>query len=138
MRWRTTTMAPKSRTNSYNHLTASFDSSVWINDATVNLRIRTAGQLIAYLGVKSVLDVGCRNCEAENVIPKGVEYFGNDLFQNAAGSVAHVGDALTLEFGRTFDCVIALDVVEHVDDPHGLMDKLASLAERYLLVSLPN
>jgi hypothetical protein len=85
-----------------------------------------------------MLDVGCRNCEAQTVVPRGVEYFGNDLFQNAVGSVTYVGDALTVEFGRTFDCVMALDVVEHVDNPHGLMDKLVSLAERYLLISLPN
>jgi hypothetical protein len=34
--------------------------------------------------------------------------------------------------------VIALDVVEHVDNPYELMEKLISLADRYLLISLPN
>ena len=41
-------------------------------------------------------------------------------------------------FERTYDCVMALDIVEHVDNPYGLMEKLVGLTSKYLVVSLPN
>jgi len=104
----------------------------------MNRRIDIAGKMLANLDVKSVLDVGCRDCEARSVIPAEVEYFGNDLFQNKNGNVVFIGDVLTINFMRSFDCVMALDVVEHVDNPYELMEKLISLCDKYLLVSLPN
>jgi hypothetical protein len=71
-------------------------------------------------------------------MPDGTEYWGNDLFQNKDDGVAYIGDVLSMDFGRTFSCVMALDIVEHVDDPYSLMDKLVSLTDKYLIVSLPN
>jgi SAM-dependent methyltransferase len=104
----------------------------------MNHRIVAAGEMLARHNVKSVLDIGCRGAEARAVLPPDVEYFGNDLIQNSAATVAYVGDALTVPFGRTFDCVMALDVVEHLDDPYRLMARMFELSERHVLVSLPN
>lgn len=104
----------------------------------MNFRIQAAANLIKELNPTDVLDVGCRGCEASRALPPDIRYYGNDLFQNAEGSVDFVGDALCYEFGRTFQCVVALDIVEHVDDPYSLMDKLIGLADKYLIVSLPN
>lgn len=104
----------------------------------MNFRIRAAGEICEKLDIGSVLDVGCRGCEAKSILPSGAEYYGNDLFQNDERSVTFVGDVLEAEFGRTFDCVMALDIIEHVDDPYALMDKLFNLSDNYLLVSLPN
>lgn len=103
-----------------------------------NFRISAAAKVLAELDIGSVLDVGCRGCEARQVIPAGVRYFGNDLFQNETDEVDFVGDVMQMDFGQNFDCVMALDVVEHVDDPHSLMDKLIGLADRHVVVSLPN
>jgi SAM-dependent methyltransferase len=104
----------------------------------MNYRIATAEKIITKLSVSNVLDIGCRSCEAKHVLSEGIEYFGNDIFQNVDGSVNFVGDVLKVNFGRTFDCVIALDVVEHVDDPYALMDKIINLSEKYIIISLPN
>lgn len=104
----------------------------------INFRIRAAGEFIQDIQITSVLDVGCRGCEALNVMPPGIEYFANDLFQNKDGLVNYVGDIQTIQFDRKFDCVLALDIVEHVDDPYTLMDKLISLADKHVLISLPN
>lgn len=103
-----------------------------------NFRIDAAGEFLRKLHISSVLDVGSRGCEALSVVPSGVEYCANDLFQNSAGSIDYVGDILAVNFDRTFSCVMALDIIEHVDDPYCLMDKLAVLADKYLLLSLPN
>lgn len=104
----------------------------------MNFRIAAAGKILSKLSISNVLDIGCRGCEAKHILREGVEYFGNDLFQNVDGSVSFVGDVLQVDFGRDFDCVIALDVVEHVDDPYVLMDKIISLSNKYIIISLPN
>jgi SAM-dependent methyltransferase len=104
----------------------------------INSRVRAAADLVKGLPVASVLDIGCRTCEAKRIVPTGAEYFGNDLFQNDSGSVAFVGDAVDIDFGRTFDCVMALDVIEHLDNPYHLLEKIISLADKYVIVSLPN
>jgi hypothetical protein len=104
----------------------------------MNFRVRAAGEILNQLTISNVLDIGCRGCEAKHILPEGVDYFGNDLFQNEHGEVSYVGDALEVDFGRTFDCIIALDIVEHVDDPYVLMDKIISLSNKYVIISLPN
>lgn len=104
----------------------------------MNFRIRAAGEILNQLTIANVLDIGCRGCEAKQILREGIEYYGNDLFQNEYGEVIYVGDVLQVDFGRTFDCVVALDIVEHVDDPYVLMDKIISLSNKYVIVSLPN
>ena len=103
-----------------------------------NFRINAAASVLGDLDIGSLLDVGCRGCEAKRVVQPGVRYYGNDLFQNDTAEVDFVGDVLQTDFDRTFDCVMALDVDEHVDDPYRLMDKLIGLADRHVIVSLPN
>ena len=103
-----------------------------------NFRIDAASSAINGFGVTSLLDVGCRGCELQKAISEKIDYFGNDLFQNNAESVAYVGDFMDLQFDRKFECCVALDVVEHVDDPHALVARLFSLSEKYVVISLPN
>ncbi len=104
----------------------------------MNFRIMAASEILNELSISEVLDIGCRGCEAKAVLPKVVSYYGNDLVQNESGSVNFVGDALHYNFGKTFECVIALDVIEHVDDPYALVDKLINIADKHLVISLPN
>lgn len=104
----------------------------------MNFRIAAAKEILKGINAPRVLDVGCRNCEAREIFDHHVNYQGNDLFQNESGSVTYVGDILAMEFDRQYDCVMALDIIEHVDQPHALMEKLIGLTENYLLVSLPN
>jgi SAM-dependent methyltransferase len=39
---------------------------------------------------------------------------------------------------RTFQTVLCFDALEHVDNPHQLFDECARVAERYLVIALPN
>jgi len=104
----------------------------------MNFRIKTAEKVLNQLTISNVLDIGCRGCEAKQILREGVDYYGNDLFQNKRGEVRYVGDVLQVDFGRTFDCVIALHIIEHVDDPYILMDKIINLSNKYAIISLPN
>jgi SAM-dependent methyltransferase len=87
-----------------------------------------------------LLDVGCRGCEFEPFVSDFADYEGLDLVQNARGSVRHVFDiSRGLPFAdRQFDYVVALDVLEHVDDLQGALEELLRITRVQLVVLLPN
>ena len=89
------------------------------------------------LSTNQSLDVGCRECDLKSVLADDKDYYGCDLFQYK-GMVKYVGNIVSIEIEDKFDSVVALDVLEHVDNLHELMDKLFSLSDKYIIVSLPN
>lgn len=98
-------------------------------------RVRFAAKILEPLEPKSVLDVGCRDCELADLLPLA-EYHGADLLPGKR--VAYAGDIDALMIDRRFDAVVACDILEHLPDPGATFDRLAGLAERYFLISLPN
>lgn len=88
----------------------------------------------------TLLDVGCRGCELRPHVEDRARYVGVDLVQNAEGTVDHVLDvARGMPFpDRSFDFVVALDVLEHMDDFHAGMTELARVTRERLVVVLPN
>jgi hypothetical protein len=98
-------------------------------------RVRFASGILRPLAPRSILDVGCRDAELARYLP-GVEYHGADLFPGER--VSYVGDISTMTLGRSFDVIVACDILEHLDDPSGVFDRLVSKAERFVLISLPN
>jgi SAM-dependent methyltransferase len=99
-------------------------------------RVSVASDLINAQGFRSVLDVGCRDAVLQRTLKPEIAYAGCDLFPGE--NVRYVGDILTLDIRERFDCVVALDILEHTDDPYAAFDKIAAVAERSLVVSLPN
>jgi len=88
----------------------------------------------------TLLDVGCRGCELKEYVKDLVQYSGVDLFQNSQGSVDFV---LNVENGllmadKSYDFVVALDLVEHLDDFQGGLEELLRVTRSYLIVMLPN
>jgi methyltransferase family protein len=99
-------------------------------------RTREAARIIDGLGVRSLLDVGCRDGVLRQHLTKPLAYSGCDVFP--VGHARYVGDIATLAIGERFDCVAALDILEHLDDPFAVFDTLVTLSARYTIVSLPN
>lgn len=89
---------------------------------------------------RTVLDAGCRDCIFSRHAPAGWDYSGLDLYQNEACSVRFVQsveDPIPVA-DRAFGAVVALDVVEHVDQMSHVMDELWRVADHKLIVALPN
>lgn len=85
----------------------------------------------------SVLDVGCDVRRLAGHLPEGAAYTGVDM--NEAADVVLNLDAEPLPFGpRSFDTVVCTDVLEHLSDPHGVLDQLLTIACGHVVVSLPN
>jgi SAM-dependent methyltransferase len=88
----------------------------------------------------TLLDVGCRGCELKEYVKDLVQYRGIDLFQNSEGTVDFV---LNIEKGlpmedKSYDFVVALDLVEHLDDFQKGLEELLRVTRSYLIVMLPN
>jgi len=96
-----------------------------------------AAKILRPLEPASILDIGCRDASLADEFP-GTDYAGADLVQDDRGRVKYVGDVTKVDFDRTFDAVVALDILEHVDDPSALFDRIVKTADRFLVVSLPN
>lgn len=98
-------------------------------------RVNLAAKILRPLSPQTVLDVGCRDASLADLMP-GVDYSGADLLPGPR--VKYVGDVTSMQIGNTFDAVVALDILEHLESPSEMFDRLVSFAERYLLISLPN
>ncbi len=81
-----------------------------------------------------IVDVGCWNNELRKLVGQnciGVDKAGKpDLF-------------IDLEYGLpfkdcSFECVVCLDVLEHIERVHLLFDELLRVSKDYVIVSLPN
>lgn len=102
-------------------------------------RLKFAGQLISKINnAHTLLDIGCRDCGLKAWLPESLCYSGNDIYQNKYGTVRYVGDITKLEVNEKFDLVVALDILEHVEQPSLVFDKLINLTNVALITSLPN
>jgi len=84
-----------------------------------------------------ILDVGADACHLRRHLPEDADYTGIGL-----GGTPDV--QVNLEEGPipfpddTFDCVLCLDVLEHLENIHAVFDELCRVSSRYVIVSLPN
>lgn len=102
-------------------------------------------------GCQSLLDVGCGSNSPvrrlTGVIPKrtGVDAFGPALEASLAAGIHTDGRqvdvlAIGLHFdARSYDCVLASDVIEHLDKEDGLklIDAMERIARRKVLIFTP-
>lgn len=84
-----------------------------------------------------ILDVGADQCGLKKFLPQGTKYIGIGL----GGSV---DVEINLEKGKlpyqdnSFDCVLCLDTLEHLDNIYEVFDELCRVTREYLIISLPN
>jgi len=87
--------------------------------------------------VNNILDVGADACYLKQYLGKDVSYWGIGLDGN-------VDQQINLEKGpfpfedNSFDCVLSLDTLEHLDNIHNVFDELCRVSRKYVIISLPN
>lgn len=85
----------------------------------------------------TLLDIGCRDRRLEAQLPAGTRYVGLDPIGDA--HVRATGEALHLPFkDASFDTVLAVAVLEHVDNPHELLADAVRTSRQYVIGNLPN
>ena len=86
---------------------------------------------------KTILDVGADECHLKEWLEPDQTYWGIGLGEN-------VDQQFDLETGplpfpdRSFDVVLCLDVLEHLENIHRVFDDLCRVSNQYVIVSLPN
>jgi len=109
-------------------------------DMKISLRANKYG-IVANALLKqslSVADVGCRDGVLKKFLAPQIKYVGIDI--QPGEHVTHIGN---IEKGlpiadRTFDAVVALDILEHTDNIWGAFNELVRLAKYQVIISLPN
>jgi len=89
-------------------------------------------------GARSLLDIGCRNGILRKYLPEEMSYTGVDLSPGP-----NVTQVCNVEHGipfadASFDAVVALDVLEHIDNIWFAFDEMVRVARRQVMVVLPN
>jgi hypothetical protein len=84
-----------------------------------------------------ILDVGADECYLRDYLPEGVEYWGIGLGGNPDQQVNLETEKVPFP-DNSFDCVLCLDVLEHIENTHEIFDHLCRVSRRYVIVSLPN
>jgi SAM-dependent methyltransferase len=85
----------------------------------------------------SLLDVGCRTMDLKPLLLTCQRYTGADLLPGKGVVACDLEKELPFE-DNSYDIVTALDVLEHLDNPHGAIQELQRIARRAVFISLPN
>lgn len=84
-----------------------------------------------------VLDVGADNCYLRDLLGAGADYTGIGIGGSPDIEVDLERQAIPFP-DNSFDCVLCLDVLEHLDTIHATFDELCRVSRRYVIISLPN
>ncbi len=84
----------------------------------------------------TLLDVGSRDAVLKQHLPAELKYLSADLGDHADYSV-NLEHKLQFEDGA-FDIVVALDVLEHVENFHFAFSELLRICKSSLIIGLPN
>jgi len=85
----------------------------------------------------AILDVGADECYLKDYLAKEVTYTGIGLGGNPDLQIDLEKEAIPFP-DNSFDVVICLDVLEHLDNLHDCFDQLCAVTRNYLILSLPN
>ncbi len=84
-----------------------------------------------------VLDVGCDKAFLRTLLPD-TEYVGVDVAGDPDIAL-NLEELVKLPFeDATFDCVVCSDVLEHLDNLHGVFREIVRVAGKHVIISLPN
>lgn len=84
-----------------------------------------------------ILDVGADECGLKKFLPERTEYIGIGLGSSVDVKIDIEKEKLPYQ-DNSFDCVLCLDVLEHLDNIHDVFDELCRVTRKYLIISLPN
>lgn len=96
-----------------------------------------AGKFKAYIqDSSSILDVGCSDNEFKKIVGKRV--FGVDISGNPDQKIDLEEEMLSSFESNSFDLIVCTEVLEHIDNFHETLDDIMRVANKYVLISLPN
>ena len=102
-------------------------------------RLPMTGELIERLHQDySLLDLGCRTMALKRHLSSCRMYRGADLVGGDGIFQCDLEKGLSSFSDNSFDVVVALDVLEHLENCHNLLQEMKRVAKKNVIVSLPN
>lgn len=84
-----------------------------------------------------ILDVGADECHLKTYLPVNTQYIGIGLGGNPDIQVNLEGGKIPFE-DKSFDCVLCLDVLEHLESIHAIFDEICRVSRSWAIIALPN
>ncbi len=128
-----------------------YDTTNPIERRLVDGFLASFDELVERSGARRAHEVGCGEGElAQRMARAGVEVRGTDAFPNvvsvARDRAVQAGLSIEFEVGAVqqleppadgAELVVCCEVLEHLTDPEGALERLASLASPWLIASVP-
>jgi hypothetical protein len=108
--------------------------------SAITEKYRRVAELSEDYRIDSLLDVGCRDAALKAWVPRVRRYVGIDLSRSGNPGVDVVCDVtagLPVPDG-SFEAVVALDLLEHLDDLTAFLGEIERVSTRLMIVALPN
>lgn len=102
------------------------------------IRLNAILKILEKLPPGSILDLGCMDNYLLKRLPGKFDYLGIDNAPLTKNPKIIKGDIEKLSTNKEFDIVICTEVLEHLNDPVGAINKLKNLSKRFILISVPN
>jgi hypothetical protein len=95
---------------------------------------------LGFLQNETIVDLGCRDQILKRYLKGRYKYLGVDLIKVNKKNKTII---FNLEkglpsFKKKIDIIIALDVLEHLDNAHLIRDQLLKICEKKIIIALPN
>lgn len=85
-----------------------------------------------------ILDVGADQCSLKKYFSKDIKYVGVGLGESPDLISVDLEKEKIPYLESSFDCVLCLDVLEHLENIHEVFDDLCKITQKWLIISLPN
>ncbi len=89
------------------------------------------------LRARRILDVGADKCFLKQWLDDKASYFGIGLEGDLDQIVNLETDKIPFD-DNSFDTVLCLDVLEHIENIHEIFDDLCRVTRQYVIIALPN
>ena len=86
----------------------------------------------------SLLDMGCRTRALKPLLKNSLKYYGTDITPAKGVYQCNLEEGLPQFKDNQFDIITALDILEHLDNPHQAYSEALRVAKKAVIVSLPN
>jgi len=101
-------------------------------------RQKQVAKLINKLSGKTILDIGCMDLSLSKLLSKRFQYTGLDPEPlNDKDKIKKI-TIEELKDNDNYDIIIATEVLEHLDNPIEIINKIKKLSNKFIVLSVPN
>jgi hypothetical protein len=95
---------------------------------------------LGYLNNETIVDLGCRDQILKKYLKGRYNYIGVDLIKKRKKDklLIHNLENGLPNFKKKIDIIIALDVLEHLDNLHLIRDQALKISKKKIIIALPN